>query len=57
LVRNCALVTHKMSEPLALPDVYSTDLMDATVSEESLIIQVRGSSIEEYKCLLLRTGR
>jgi hypothetical protein len=47
---------HKMSEPLALLDVHHTDLIDATGCEESLIKQVRGSSIEEYRCLLLSIG-
>jgi hypothetical protein len=45
-----------MPKPLALPDVYRTDLMDATGSEESLVKQVRESFIEEHRCLLLRIG-
>jgi hypothetical protein len=45
-----------MSEPLALPNWYRTDLMDPTKCEESLVGQVRGSSIEEYRCLLLSIG-
>jgi hypothetical protein len=47
---------HKMLEPLALLDIHHTDLIDATGCEESLIKQVRGSSIEEYRCLLLGIG-
>lgn len=46
----------KMSEPLALLDVHCTDLMNAAGCEELLIKQVRESSIEEYRCLLLRVG-
>jgi hypothetical protein len=45
---------HEMSESLALLDVHHTDLMDATGCEESLIEQVRRSTTEEYRCLLLR---
>ena len=47
---------HKMSEPLALLDVHRTDSMEAIGCEEPLIKQVRGSSIDEYRCLLLSIG-
>jgi hypothetical protein len=46
LIRDCALVMHKMSKSLALLDVHNTDLMDAIECEESLIEQVCRSSTE-----------